>query len=333
MQESDVKTGPGKDAVSASSESEASGQREGNADNTNGKSGKGISSSSSKMRRTWTKEMKRRTYPNAIDILAMAGIILISGLGAGLIYALLTKVTKWDPGMINALTYFLQMGFSISFIIIQRRIRNAPAIVHGFSPGRISAPLILWGIVLILVTGVVIEPLLELFPDQYLDQLNQYIGTGGWSILMTVVLAPVMEETLFRGLIQGSISERDGAAKAILISSLLFGILHGVPQQVINAFLIGIILGYIYFRTRSLLTVIILHALNNGISYLLLELLGPEKANMALRDVISNDIFYYIAYGVCALILIIGAIAVVRNLKAADKHEKQSVENNIPAGE
>ena len=93
-----------------------------------------------------------------------------------------------------------------------------------------------------------------------------------------------MEETLFRGLIQGSINERDGAAKAILLSALLFGVFHMIPQQAINAFLVGIILGYIYFRTKSLLTVIILHALNNGISYLMLEVLGPERADMAVRS-------------------------------------------------
>lgn len=226
--------------------------------------------------RAQAKEMKRRIYPNGIDILAMIGIILVSSLAAGLVGGALTWLTEWNTGLVNALTYFLQMGLAITFILVQRRTRQAPTNVLNMHAGRISAPLILWGIVLIFVTGVVIEPLLELFPDKYLEQLNQYIGTGGWSILMTVVLAPVMEETLFRGLIQGSINERDGAAKAILLSALLFGVFHMIPQQAINAFLVGIILGYIYFRTKSLLTVIILHALNNGISYLMLEVLGPS---------------------------------------------------------
>lgn len=234
--------------------------------------------------RAQAKEMKRRIYPNGIDILAMIGIILVSSLAAGLVGGALTWLTEWNTGLVNALTYFLQMGLAITFILVQRRTRQAPTNVLNMHAGRISAPLILWGIVLIFVTGVVIEPLLELFPDKYLEQLNQYIGTGGWSILMTVVLAPVMEETLFRGLIQGSINERDGAAKAILLSALLFGVFHMIPQQAINAFLVGIILGYIYFRTKSLLTVIILHALNNGISYLMLEVLGPERADMAVRD-------------------------------------------------
>lgn len=181
--------------------------------------------------RAQAKEMKRRIYPNGIDILAMIGIILVSSLAAGLVGGALTWLTEWNTGLVNALTYFLQMGLAITFILVQRRTRQAPTNVLNMHAGRISAPLILWGIVLIFVTGVVIEPLLELFPDKYLEQLNQYIGTGGWSILMTVVLAPVMEEMLFRGLIQGSINERDGAAKAILLSALLFGVFHMIPSR------------------------------------------------------------------------------------------------------
>lgn len=269
--------------------------------------------------RAQAKEMKRRIYPNGIDILAMIGIILVSSLAAGLVGGALTWLTEWNTGLVNALTYFLQMGLAITFILVQRRTRQAPTNVLNMHAGRISAPLILWGIVLIFVTGVVIEPLLELFPDKYLEQLNQYIGTGGWSILMTVVLAPVMEEMLFRGLIQGSINERDGAAKAILLSALLFGVFHMIPQQAINAFLVGIILGYIYFRTKSLLTVIILHALNNGISYLMLEVLGPERADMAVRDMLGGGALYYAVYGACVVLLVVGAVAIVRRLQVREE--------------
>lgn len=278
-------------------------------------------------------ESKRNIYPNGVDILAMVGIILISALAASLIGGLLMIATEWGTGLINALTYFLQMAFAIGFVVIQRHIRKAPANVISLKAGRVSAPLILWGIVLIFVTGVVIEPLLELFPDKYLDQLNQYIGTGGWSILMTVVLAPVMEETLFRGLIQGSIYRRDGAVKSILLSALIFGVFHFIPQQVINAFLIGIILGYIYFRTQSLLTVIILHALNNGVSYLMLELLGPQRANMPLREMVGNEVWYYIIYGICALLMIAGAVMIFRSLKAQDEKEEAVGMNNMESVE
>lgn len=112
--------------------------------------------------RAQAKEMKRRIYPNGIDILAMIGIILVSSLAAGLVGGALTWLTEWNTGLVNALTYFLQMGLAITFILVQRRTRQAPTNVLNMHAGRISAPLILWGIVLIFVTGVVIEPLLEL---------------------------------------------------------------------------------------------------------------------------------------------------------------------------
>lgn len=269
----------------------------------------------------WKKQLRRSQYPNGFDIFAIVGIMLISSLAASVIGGILNMSAGWDAGLVNALTYFLQMAFAISLVIVQRRVRKAPANAINLRAGRVNAPLILWGILLIFVTGVVIEPLLSIFPDKYLDQLNQYIGTGGWSILMTVVLAPVMEETLFRGIIQGSIYRRDGAVKSILLSALLFGVFHIIPQQVINAFLVGIILGYIYFRTGSLLTVIILHALNNAISYILLELLGPQRANMPLREMLGNDTWYYIVYAVCAALVIVGAVMIYRSLKAQDRSE------------
>lgn len=277
--------------------------------------------------RQW--EFRRRQYPNGLDILAIAGIILISSLAAAIVGGLLGAATRWDVGMLNAVVYFLQMGLAILLVSVQRRVRKAPQNVINLRPGRVNAPLILWGILLIFVTGVVIEPLLGIFPDRYLDQLNQYIGTGGWAILMTVVLAPVMEETLFRGIIQGSICRRDGAVKAILLSALLFGAFHIIPQQAINAFLVGIILGYIYFRTGSLLSVIILHALNNGISYLLLEVLGPARANMSMREMLGNDTWYYIVYSVCVALLIVGAVMIYRSLRSQDRRESGVLENNM----
>ena len=283
-------------------------------------------------RRALEKEVKRGIYPNGVDLLAMIGIMLVSALAAGVVGGMLTWLTRWDAGLVNAIAYFLQMGLAIALVFIQRRTRRAPGVTLNLRAGKVSAPLILWGIVLVFVTGVMIEPLLELFPSRYLEQLNLYIGTGGWSILMTVVLAPVMEEVLFRGLIQGALCERDGATKAILLSALLFGVFHMIPQQAINAFFVGIILGYIYYRTRSLLTVIVLHALNNGISYLLLETMGPGRADLTVREMLGGGAIYYAVYGACVALFVMGAVAIVLRLK--ERSAAEAVPENVdPAAE
>ena len=277
------------------------------------------------------KAMHRRMYPNGVDLLAVVGILLLSGVLSGVVVALLARFVAWEPELITLVGYVFQMGLSIACVAYQQRARHVTSSLWRSKGHRVSAPLILWGCVLIFVTGIVIEPLLDLFPSAYLDFVNQSIGTGGWSILMTVVLAPILEETLFRGMLQGAITERDGATRGILLSTLLFGIIHIVPQQVINAFLIGIILGYIYFRTRSLVTVMLLHALNNGVAYLLLEMLGPEQASLGLRDLIPNDVLYYVVYSLCVVLMVVGGGMIVWRLNRAEA-ARQAAEAAADAG-
>lgn len=271
------------------------------------------------------KEARKKIYPNGVDILAIIGIILGSLLIAGIVGALLMKMNQ--SGVINgfstALIYFIQFALAIGFVVLQRRVRGAKVNIIHFMSGKLSAPLILWGFLLMTVTGIVIEPILNLFPAEYLNSIYKLVSTGGWAILTTVVLAPIMEETLFRGLIQGSISTKYGPTAGILISALIFGLIHGIPQQVVNAFFIGIILGYIYYRTNSLLTVIILHFLNNGIALLQLELFGEDIVSTSTRSMIGNENLYYVVYGISLALMIVGAIAIIRNLHLQDKQSKK----------
>lgn len=286
----------------------------------NGRSADAVNAAGGKQfDKLWTKEMRRRIYPNGADILAMIGCLLVALVVTSVVSWILGRFVAMDAGLLMAITYVLQMGLSIALIMWQRRSRQVPEASLKKANGRLNGPLILWGILLIFVTGVVIEPLLGLLPEVYLEMLNSAIGTGGWTILTTVVLAPIMEETLFRGLIQGAICRRDGATKAILISALLFGVFHFIPQQAINAFFVGIILGYIYFRTGSLLTVIIIHALNNAMAYIMLELLGPERANIGMSEMLGGGTVYYIVYGLSVILLVVGVVMMIRRLKAQDK--------------
>lgn len=86
-------------------------------------------------------------------------------------------------------------------------------------------------------------------------------------ILGIAVLAPLLEEVLFRGAIQGVMMRFFGSPwLAIIVSALVFGIFHWNPIQVVYATLLGIVFGWIYYRTGSLLSVIVGHVLNNSIA-------------------------------------------------------------------
>jgi hypothetical protein len=86
----------------------------------------------------------------------------------------------------------------------------------------------------------------------------------------------------------------------VVVSSLLFGAVHGIPQQTINACLVGALLGGVYIATDSLLAVIILHAINNAISYILMTTLQTEV--ITLRSLIDSNVAYWSIYAASCVV-------------------------------
>lgn len=106
---------------------------------------------------------------------------------------------------------------------------------------------------------------LTFLPD-WLDDTFDALQSGWLGIVCVGILGPVLEELLFRGAITKVLLEEYSPKKAILISGLVFGIFHINPVQVVGATLIGFLLAWIYYRTRSLVPCILIHILNNSLS-------------------------------------------------------------------
>jgi hypothetical protein len=81
------------------------------------------------------------------------------------------------------------------------------------------------------------------------------------------VLAPIVEELIFRGVIFSGFQRIYPAYLAIFFSALLFGLFHLNPWQLGPTFLLGLLLGYVRLRTGSLLATIFTHALHNGMIF------------------------------------------------------------------
>lgn len=101
--------------------------------------------------------------------------------------------------------------------------------------------------------------------DAYFDSL----GTA-WNVLTAGFVAPVLEETLFRGVISNRIREDWGEGPAVIGSALLFGIYHWNLTQGIVAFAMGIFLAWAYQKTGALFLCICMHAAVNLTATLLL---------------------------------------------------------------
>ena len=118
----------------------------------------------------------------------------------------------------------------------------------------------------LLTAGVLSMFVYLLFPisSEESSMFAEMMAPGIVPFLSTCVLAPVLEEMLFRGVILRSFLLQYSRTKAILASSLIFGIAHMNVYQLATAFAIGIVAGWLYERCRSLWPCILLHAAYNA---------------------------------------------------------------------
>lgn len=214
----------------------------------------------------------------------------------------------------NAVSYFVAMALTLGGFLFYRYQRRGPRVVARFSARGLNPVMLLWGIAFILAASVVLEPLLNLLPDVP----NAY-GRGAWALVTLVVMAPLFEETIFRGVLLESTRVRYGVIVAWVVSSLLFGIVHLHPTIVVNAFVVGLILGFIYIVSDSLWATIILHAVNNGIAYLALV---TGHGNTMLIDLVENRTVYVVVYIAALAVFVVSGYMTFRKLKRLKAEEK-----------
>ena len=121
-------------------------------------------------------------------------------------------------------------------------------------------------------------------------------------IFVTAMLVPVMEELVFRGVVQSAL-RRYGTGFSIAASALVFGLAHMDPSSVVFATIAGLVFGFLYARTNNLWLPILIHVLNNLIAtlgthtdYLFGSMAGTADTLLMLLP---------IAVGVLALILLV----------------------------
>jgi len=101
-------------------------------------------------------------------------------------------------------------------------------------------------------------------PDLIKQMFYELGNDTSWPTLLTiVVLAPVLEELICRGIILKGLLKNYSPIIAIGISSLIFGIMHLNPWQFIGAFVIGIVNGWLFWKTKNIVLPIIVHFANN----------------------------------------------------------------------
>ena len=168
-----------------------------------------------------------------------------------------------------------QIGFLIVYFVYNRDINYKVASKINFNIGWKNALLC----VLIAVIGVFgINPLISSIDGFLVDigynlagSLPLPMDNFGWLILNIILLAGVpaiLEELIFRGVILNGYKKL-GAVPAMVITSLLFALIHGSVQQFVFPFLFGLILSFAALKTGTVLAPIIIHFVNNALVVIL----------------------------------------------------------------
>lgn len=87
-------------------------------------------------------------------------------------------------------------------------------------------------------------------------------------LVSIVIITPILEELFHRGIIFNLLKRRFSVLTSVILSSVLFSLIHGNPILMINSFIHGLIFAYIYHRFGNIIYPIVLHALVNFFPFL-----------------------------------------------------------------
>lgn len=155
-----------------------------------------------------------------------------------------------------------------------------------------------------LIPSAWIQEQMPELPNIAEQEFGTIMGTP-WGYLVIGLLAPLSEEIVLRGAILKELlkSEKLSTWTAIAISALFFALVHMNPAQMPHAFLIGLLLGWMYYRTGSILPGVAYHWANNSVAYVMYALY-PDP-DMKLIDIFKgSEQHVYMALGFSLLILL-----------------------------
>ena len=147
-------------------------------------------------------------------------------------------------------------------------------------------------------------PRLEQFYQTIVQLMQQLTGGPFWSsFLLTAIFAPIFEEWLCRGMVLRGLLTKMKPAWAIVVSALFFALIHMNPWQALNAFIIGVIMGYVYFKTGSLWLTMLMHFVNNGFAVICAQI--PSLKDMEYWVDLMGWPTYSVVYVVACVALVL----------------------------
>ncbi len=217
-------------------------------------------------------------------------VVLMSVVLAALLTAIVGLSLDPETGrkFLIYLSIFIGQGF-MAVPLILYLLKRRVSLVKSLRLNPVESKDVL-ATVLIAVGAVFISEELDhlmefLIADpQMIENIGEYLlvdsfGAGLLLFIGVGIFAPIGEELLFRGYLQQFLEKHwQDVTKAVLVTALTFALIHLNPYWVIQAYLMGVVLGYLAWRTNSVLPAIICHGVYNSLALLISNLFPTETA-------------------------------------------------------
>lgn len=186
----------------------------------------------------------------------------------------MTQQIAENAALIGMLSNLLTIVFLLIFFKVRKQSVCRAVGLRKLPPVSLI-PVVVLGIGTSLLVGCVLSLLPESLLEAYAES-SAWLQEGNLviALISTIIVAPITEELIFRGLIFTHLRQGMPQVLALLISCVVFGLLHGQLIWMAYAFLLGLLLNWVYIRYRSLLANIVLHMTFNLVGIWGLSLSG-----------------------------------------------------------
>ena len=209
----------------------------------------------------------RERFPSAWQALVLVPALLVAEVACVMA---LSGLQRWFGGSrVEAEMLAVLLGTALVLWLLQRVKRLRWGELLHPSPHAVTGTLLLLALpllallpALLLSMSLLVDTVVWLVPQARDGQemFARLLAGGPAVLLAAAVLAPLLEELLFRGIVLRSFLRQYPRGRAIGLSALLFGLAHLNLVQFVVGTLLGLLLGWLYERTRSVWPGVLLHA-------------------------------------------------------------------------
>lgn len=212
-----------------------------------------------------------------IAAVAELSVLLITKYAFGIADSTVTSIITSAVYSIGALIVFLKKKWCIL----------SPTFIQGKPWGLLA-----WSLLLgagAFIPEAFLSDIMPKLPN-VIDKEMKDLISNEYGYLTLCLFAPLVEEAVFRGaILRTLLRSMNSRWGAIAISALIFSIIHMNPAQMPFAFLGGLLLGWLYCRTGSIVPGVVYHWTNNTLVFATYRILPPQLADGDLIDIFGGN--------------------------------------------